>query len=233
MSSCVSRSNAVCVLTLVTSDSTPEHWVPLVHPEGALYWVHDKDVSPGSHAYYVQADPTRLKPIYTDTNMCNSILRQQIEEAVEEIKKLKDTLPLIPKDWELALELGTDDKTGEPICSYYFVCLSDRYLFWLHDFGLESVLLDLPGVTENTHIRKSTPTPSIRKTKQMNRPSIGSLVLVGGRCIPATTSWPTTPRSHWERFPNKREVPEQLVQELTGILVHAGVGTSEPGLDVV
>ena len=120
--------------------------------------------------------------------MCDPVLRREIEEAVEEINKLKDTLPVIPKDWELALELGMDDKMGEPICSYYFVCHSDRYLFWLHDFGLESVLLGLPGVTENTHIRKSTPTPSIRKTKRVNRPSVGSLVLVDDHCIPAPTS---------------------------------------------
>ena len=34
-------------------------------------------------------------------------------------------------------------------------------------------------------------------------------------------------------FPHDREVPEHLVQELTGIPVHAGIGTPEPGLDVV
>jgi len=99
--------------------------------------------------------------------MCNPDLRQEIEEALEEINRLKDIHPLIPEDWELALELGTDDETDEPICSYYFVCLSTRCLFWLHDFDLESVLLDLCGVTEKTHIRKSAPTPSIRKTKRM------------------------------------------------------------------
>ena len=41
------------VLTLVTSDSIPDHWVPLVHPEGALYWAHEKDVSASTHAYSV------------------------------------------------------------------------------------------------------------------------------------------------------------------------------------
>ena len=34
-------------------------------------------------------------------------------------------------------------------------------------------------------------------------------------------------------FPHDREIPEQLIQELTGILLHAGIGTSEPGLDDV
>jgi len=41
------------LLTLVNSDSTPEHWVPLMHPEGALYWVHERNVSANTHAYYI------------------------------------------------------------------------------------------------------------------------------------------------------------------------------------
>ena len=164
--------------------------------------------------------------------MCDPDLRQQIEEAIEEINRLKDVSPPIPEDWELALELDTDIETGEPICSYYFVCLFTRCLFWLHHFDLESVLLGLYGVTEKTHIREFIPTSSIRKTKRMNRPCITSSVLVGDRRIPATTPWPTTLRSHWEMFPHNREVPEPLVQELTGILVHAGIGMSEPGLGV-
>ena len=164
--------------------------------------------------------------------MCNPDLRQEIEEALEEINRLKDIHPPIPEDWELTLELGTDDETDEPICSYYFVCLSTRCLFWLHDFDLESVLLDVCGVTEKTHIRKSAPTLSTHKTKRINRLSIASSVLVSGCRVPTMTPWLTTPRSHWEMFPHNREVPEHLVQELTGILVHAGIGTSEPGLGV-
>jgi hypothetical protein len=34
-------------------------------------------------------------------------------------------------------------------------------------------------------------------------------------------------------FPHNREVPEDLFQELCGILLHAGIGTSWPVLDVV
>lgn len=160
------------VTTHFTRESAPENWTPLMHPEGALYWVHEKD------------------PIYTDTNMCDPDLRQHIEEALQEINELKELCPPLPEDWELALELSKDDETGEPICSYYFVCISTRCLFWLHDFDLESVLAGLCGVTEWTHIH---------------------LALQG-------QYW-----SHWEMFPHNREVPEYLVQELLGILVHAGV----------
>ena len=172
----------------------------------------------------------RFKPVYTDTNMCDPELRQRIEEALEEIEELKEVSPPLPDDWELALELGTDDETGEPTCSYYFVCISTRCLFWLHDFDLKSLLLS--GVTEKTHIRKSTPVPGIHKPKYKNRPVVASSVLVGSRRIPTIASWLTTLRSHWEMFPHNGEIPEQLMQELTGILLHAGIGTPELGLDV-
>ena len=86
--------------------------------------------------------------------MCDLVQRQRIEEALEEINELKESCPPLPDDWELALELGNDDETGEPICSYYFVCLSTRCLFWLHEFDPESVIMNLRGVTERTHIRK-------------------------------------------------------------------------------
>ena len=37
----------------------------------------------------------------------------------------------------------------------------------------------------------------------------------------------TTARTHWEMYPHDREVPKHVPQELLGILVRAGIGTSE------
>ena len=48
-----------------------------------------------------------------------------------------------------------------------------------------------------------------------------------------TISQLTTARTHWEMFPHDREVPDAHVKELLGILVHAGVGTSEPASIVI
>ena len=165
--------------------------------------------------------------------MCDSELLQRIEEALEEIDKLKGVHPPLPEDWELALELGTDGETGEPVCLYYFVCISTRCLFWLHDFDLESLLLNMCGVTERTHIRKSAPMRGVHEPKHKNRSVTTSSVLVGSCRVPTMVSRLMTLRLHWEMFPHNREIPEQLVQELTGILLHAGIGTSEPGLDVM
>ena len=90
--------------------------------------------------------------------MRDPYLRRRIEEALEEMDTLKQSSPSLPVDgWELALELGEDGETGENICSYYFVRDSTRCLFWLHDFVPENTLVGMPGVTERTHIRESTP----------------------------------------------------------------------------
>jgi len=111
--------------------------------------------------------------------MCDPDLLLKIKQYMEEINRLKEDSPPLPEDWELVLELGKDGKTGEPICSYYFVRHSTRCLFWLHEFDLEPVLDDLAGVTEKAHIRESVPVPGTYRTKHMIRPGITGPVLVG------------------------------------------------------
>ena len=137
----------------------------------------------------LQPDEMRLKPIYTDTDMCDPNLRQEIGRSVEDIHKLMGDFPSLPEDWELALELGEDDDTGETICSYYFVCHTTRCLFWLHEFDLEDVLEKVGGVTEKTHIRESAPVPGIHRTKHMTRSGTTNTVLVSSRHVVATASW--------------------------------------------
>ena len=111
--------------------------------------------------------------------MCDPVLRQRIEEALEEINELKEISPPLPDDWELALELGEDDETGKPICSYYFVCHFTRSLFWLHEFDPESAMANLRGVTEWTHIREfSLHHTKVRSAKRVTRPGIAGPILV-------------------------------------------------------
>lgn len=173
----------------------------------------------------LQPDETCPKPIYTDADMCDPALRQEIEESVRDINKLRYFLPPLPEDWELVLELEKDDETGEYFCSYYFVRHSTRCLFWLHEFDLESVLAYPSDVsTDKAHIRKSAPVSDIHQTKHMTR--LGITSLVSGSHVVPMASHLTRSRSHWEMFPHNREVPEDLFQELSGILFHAGIGTS-------
>ena len=123
--------------------------------------------------------------------MCDPNLLQKIEQYVEEINKLKETFSPLPTDWELVLELGHDDETGEPICSYYFVRHSTRCLFWLHEFDLESVVAGLCGVTEITHIRESIPVPDTHRINRVTRPGVAIPVLVGDDRMITTDFWLT------------------------------------------
>ena len=49
-------------------------------------------------------------------------------------------------------------------------------------------------------------------------------ILVSDFPAVTVTSWLTSFRYHWEIYPHDREVPENVIQELLGILVHASVG---------
>ena len=120
--------------------------------------------------------------------MCDPVLQQEIEQAIEEINELKKISPPLPEGWELTLELGNDGETGEPICSYYFVCPSTRCVFWLHEFDLGGVLENLSGVTKQTHIREYVTMSSIHLTKRMTRLGITNEVLVSGPHIAVVTS---------------------------------------------
>lgn len=126
------------------------------------------------------SEKTHFKPIYTDTNMCDPHLRQRIEEALEEIDRLRVHSALPTDGWELALELGVDPDTEEAICSYYFAFHPTRCLFWLHDFDLRGALDDLRGVTEQTHIREfpcdNQSSPML--TERVARSGITSSILV-------------------------------------------------------
>ena len=39
------------VLTLVPGDHVPDDWIPIMHPEGALYWIHKMEASPSSRTH--------------------------------------------------------------------------------------------------------------------------------------------------------------------------------------
>ena len=58
-------------------------------------------------------------------------------------------------------------------------------------------------------------------------------LLVSDFPVDTVTSWLTAFRYHWEMYPHDREVPEHVIQELLGILVHAGVGTLWPAWNVL
>ena len=132
----------------------------------------------------------------------------------------------MPSEWELVLDLG-DEYPHEYLCYYYFVNRSNRTLFWLHEFDSKPILNGLGQIKSKRRIRKSEFLTSVvfRRVTVDPRTSTGGLVLVSsyrGRIL-----WRLiVTRSHWEMFPHDREVPDKLLKELVGIMMHAGLGES-------
>lgn len=117
----------------------PHGWSAHVHPEGALYYLHDE------------------KKTFTEVDICNATVLADIEhfqytlygELRQAIQEGRVDLQL--KDVELVLEPRSDDYGV--LCSYYFVHRHKRCLFWLEVFDARSVLGDCKGVYALSHKR--------------------------------------------------------------------------------
>ncbi|KAF9646880.1 hypothetical protein BDM02DRAFT_3188425 [Thelephora ganbajun] len=165
------------IQTSFADGEEPRGWIPLAHPDGALYWV------------YNWREGQRVMPVYTDAYLYN-------EEILGEVENFRDAIfsqikaDRMPAEWELVLDLGDEQDPNKRVCCYYFVNHTNRTLFWLHQFDTTPLLSGLRRV----------------KSKQRIQQALESFY------------W-----NHWEMFPHDREVPEKLLKELVGIMVHAGL----------
>lgn len=115
----------------------PHGWSAHVHPEGALYYLHDE------------------KRTFTEVDICNATVLADIEhfqhtlygELRQAIQEGMVDLQL--QDVELVLEPRSDDYGV--LCSYYFVHRFKRCLFWLEVFDARGVLGDCKGVHALSH----------------------------------------------------------------------------------
>ncbi|KAJ7607919.1 hypothetical protein FB45DRAFT_1130625 [Roridomyces roridus] len=114
-------------------------WSPRGHPEGALYFAHDK------------------WRIYTDAYLYDTLILDQINCAVEQIvcmKGVQDLMNTHPRSVDLVLDLRTEGP-GNAHCGYYFADHASQVIFWLHPFDMKR-LNDwkmVPGIQEGSHIK--------------------------------------------------------------------------------
>lgn len=132
----------------------------------------------------------------------------------------------MPIEWELVLDLAEDE--GPDVCYYYFVNRSNRTLFWLHQFDMTPLLHNLPPVKpkSNRRIRElKFPTPLVVLVSNL-QPQNKHWRVITGKFPPEASILCrfTGIRNHWEMFPHNREVSKELLQELMGIMIHAGLG---------
>ncbi|KAI0248228.1 hypothetical protein BJV78DRAFT_826291 [Lactifluus subvellereus] len=111
-------------------------WRPATHPDGALYFF----------------DPERR--LFTDTNMHDALLRDEIEELYHYLQKIlrADQLTIPSNNYDLVLDI-TPIEDGRIQWSYYYACHDNRCLFWLETYDASYMLSELIGVSSPAHIK--------------------------------------------------------------------------------
>ncbi|KAH9973803.1 hypothetical protein BGW80DRAFT_224457 [Lactifluus volemus] len=110
-------------------------WRPATHPDGALYF-YDRE-----------------RRIFTDTDMLDSLLRDEIEEFYRCLQNilLVDKLKIPSNNYDLVLDIIPIGDTIQ--WSYYYACHETRCLFWLETYDAAYVLPELCGVKSLAHIK--------------------------------------------------------------------------------
>ncbi|KAI9462773.1 hypothetical protein BJY52DRAFT_1184902 [Lactarius psammicola] len=111
-------------------------WIPATHPAGALYFF-DKD-----------------RRLFTDTNMHNLELKEEMEEFYHYLQNiLRHEGIIIPSNnYDLVLDImPTED--GRVQWSYYYACHETRCLFWLDAYDADCIISEAFWVTSPAHVK--------------------------------------------------------------------------------
>lgn len=98
----------------------------------------------------------QLKRLFTDTDMQNPILREEMEDFYHYLEKiLRHDKVIIPsKNYDLALDIMPSED-GRIQWSYYYACHETRCLFWLDTYDASHMISELFGVKSPAHVRAS------------------------------------------------------------------------------
>ena len=123
-----------------------------------------------------------LKKLFTDTDMHNETMRDEIENFYNYLQELihHDELEIPSENYDLVLDIMVRD--GGILWSYYYACHDARCLFWLETYDASYMVSELFGVKSPAHVsalhfsRLEFPAVS---TNVGCRASIGGSLLVG------------------------------------------------------
>jgi len=97
-----------------------------------------------------------LQRLFTDTDMYNPDLREEIEHFYLYLQKVLriEGLTIPSGDHDLVLDImPTED--GEILWSYYYACHETRCLFWLERYDGDDMISELEGVESPAHVSES------------------------------------------------------------------------------
>jgi hypothetical protein len=94
-----------------------------------------------------------LKRLFTDTDMHNPIMREEIEAFYDYLQRVRviDQLFIPSNNYDLVLDiLVTDDERIS--WSYYYACHDAKCLFWLETYDASHIVSEVFGVKSLAHI---------------------------------------------------------------------------------
>ena len=95
----------------------------------------------------------RLKRLFTDTDMHDPLLREDMEDFYHYLQDIlhADRLEIPSNNYDLVLDImpNEDEKIQ---WSYYYACHDTRCLFWLGTYNATDMLYELDGVKSPAHI---------------------------------------------------------------------------------
>jgi hypothetical protein len=111
-------------------------WIPATHPDGALYFF-DKD-----------------KRLFTDTNMHDPELREEMEEFYEYLQKVirYEAFVIPSNNYDLVLDIMPKED-GQIQWSYYYACHETRCLFWLDVYDANYMISEVFWATSPAHVK--------------------------------------------------------------------------------
>jgi len=121
-----------------------------------------------------------MKSLFTDTDMHNSALKEEMEEFYSYLQNIVrvDDLTIPSRNFDLVLDIMPD---GDMIkWSYYYACHDTRCLFWLEAYDARHYMTsEIDGVQSPAHLSASHVSAICSIfTNSMGRASSGGLLLV-------------------------------------------------------
>jgi hypothetical protein len=97
-----------------------------------------------------------LKRLFTDTDMHDPIMRDEIEEFYKYLQEVLrgDDLLIPSKNYDLVMDIMvTEEEPAKQISwSYYYACHDARCLFWLETYDASYMTSELFGVKSPAHV---------------------------------------------------------------------------------
>jgi hypothetical protein len=131
-------------------------WAPATHPDGALYFFDQKRVRLPVPLQLSIATNLRLKRLFTDTDMLDPMLREEMEEFYFYIQGVlhHDGVAILSQNCDLVLDVVCIPDQGVE-WSYYYACHEARCLFWVNPYDATHLISELFGVRSPAHISAS------------------------------------------------------------------------------